>query len=166
MKPIRTALCLVLAGATATVAFAQSDAKKTFAQLKTLSGNWEGKANDGKDLKVTFRTTSGGSALMSEIVGDEDMITMFHMDNDRVLATHYCGAGNQPRMQASTSPDGKTITFTFVDATNLATPKAGHMNSLVITMPDADHHSEDWTFAADGKEMKEHFDLTRAHGSL
>jgi hypothetical protein len=166
MKSTRIALVVLLAAATVSTALAQSDARKTFDQLKTLSGNWEGKASNGKDLKVTFRPTSGGSALMSEILGDEDMITMFHMDNNRVLATHYCGAGNQPRMQASMSPDGKTITFTFVDATNLATPKSGHMNTLVITMPDADHHSEDWTFAADGKEMKEHFDLTRAHGAL
>ena len=165
MKTLRIALCVFLASATISVAFGQSDAKKTFDQLKTLSGNWEGKAN-GKDFKVTFRTTSGGSALLSEILGDENMITMFHMDNDRVLATHYCGAGNQPRMQATMSPDRKSVTFTFVDATNLATPKAGHMNALVITMPDGDHHSEDWTFVADGKEIKEHFDLTRAHGSL
>src|SRR6266481_5432699 len=103
----------------ATAAFAQSDAHKTFDHLKTLSGNWEGKASNGKDLKVTFRSTSGGSALMSEILGEENMVTMFTMDNDRLLATHYCAVGNQPRMQASASPDGKTITFNFVDATNL-----------------------------------------------
>jgi hypothetical protein len=95
-------------------------------------------------------------------MGDEDMISMFHIDNDRVLMTHYCAAGNQPRMQASMSPDGKTITFTFLDATNLAGPKAGHMEHLVITMPDVDHHSEDWTFVQDGKETREHFDLARA----
>lgn len=166
MKRLRIALCVLLALSTVAVAFAQSDAQKTFDQLKTLSGNWEGKASNGKDLKVSFRPTSGGSALMSEIMGDENMITMFHMDNDRVLATHYCGAGNQPRMRGNMSPDGKTIRFTFVDATNLASPKSGHMHTLVITMPDADHHSEDWTFVADGKELREHFDLTRAHGSL
>jgi hypothetical protein len=166
MKSRWIAFFVLLSAITSTTAFAQSDARKTFDQLKTLSGNWEGKASNGKDLKVVFRSTSGGSALMSEILGDEDMITMFHMDNDRVLATHYCGAGNQPRMQASTSPDGKTITFTFVDATNLTTPKTGHMHSLVITIPDAEHHSEDWTFTANGKEMKEHFDLTRVHGAL
>jgi hypothetical protein len=105
--------------------------------------------------------------VISEIIGPETMVTMFHEDNDRVLATHYCAAGNQPRMQASMSPDGKTITFTFVDATNLATPKSGHMTSLVITIPDSDHHIEDWTFTKeDGQLMKEHFDLARAHGAL
>lgn len=160
MKSLRLAASFLLLLACAS-AFAQSDAQKTFDQLKSLNGTWEGTLPNGNAAKVAFRTTSNGSALMSEIMGEEDMITMFHMDNDRVLMTHYCGAGNQPRMQGKISPDGKTITFTFVDATNLSSPNAGHMERLVITMPDAQHHSEDWTFVHDGKEMTEHFELTR-----
>ena len=98
---------------------------------------------------------------MSEIKGKENMITMFHLDGERLLMTHYCGAGNQPRMVASASPDGKTFTFSFLDATNLATPDAPHMNHLVISMPDANHHTEEWVFSDHGKEMKEVFDLRR-----
>jgi hypothetical protein len=165
MKSLRFAISVLFLLA-ATGSFAQSDAKSTFEHLKSLNGTWEGKTSNGNSVKVSFRPTSGGSALMSEIMGEEDMITMFHMDSDRVLMTHYCGAGNQPRMQASMSPDGKTITFRFVDATNLASPKAGHMDHLVITMPDADHHTEDWTFVQDGKEMKEHFELARLKASM
>jgi hypothetical protein len=165
MKSLRMATSLLFLLA-ATTSFAQSDAKNTFDHLKSLTGAWEGKASNGNTVKVAFRPTSGGSALLSEIMGEEDMISMIHMDNDRVLMTHYCGAGNQPRMQAKMSPDGKTITFTFVDATNLAGPKAGHMDHLVITIPDADHHTEDWTFVQDGKEMKEHFELARAKASM
>jgi hypothetical protein len=160
MKCLRIATSLLFLLATAT-AFAQSDAKSTFEHLKTLKGTWEGKAPDGKTVQVVFRPTSGGSALLSEIMGEENMITMFHMDNDRVLMTHYCGAGNQPRMQASASPDGKTVTFSFIDATNLSSPKVGHMQRLVLTMPDTDHHVEEWTFVQDGKETKEHFELAR-----
>ena len=166
MKSLRipAAATLLLASV---AALAQSDAKSTFERLQTLNGAWEGKSAQGDPLRVTFRSTSGNSAILSELTGKgEDMITMFHMDNGRVLMTHYCGAGNQPRMQASMAPDGKTITFTFVDATNLSTPKAGHMDHLVLTIPDADHHTEEWTFVMDGKEMKEHFELTRAKASM
>ena len=86
---------------------------------------------------------------------------MFNLDGpDKLLMTHYCGAGNQPRMQASVSPDGKTITFNFIDATNLA-PDAGHMQRMVLTMLDDNHHTEDWTFIDHGKEMKEFLDLRR-----
>lgn len=164
MKTLRSAVPLIFVLSTVT-AFAQSDAQKTFDRMKSLNGTWEATVNNSS-VKVVFRTTSGGSAVLSEIMGQENMITMFHMDNDRLLATHYCAAGNQPRMQASMSPDGKTITFTFVDGTNISSPKAGHMDRLVITMLDADHHSEDWTFAQDGKEMKEHFELSRAKASM
>src|SRR5215469_11224555 len=142
MKSLRLAASLAFL-LTTVAAFAQSDAQKTFDRLKTLNGTWEAKVNNNP-VKVVFRTTSGGSAVLSEITGEENMVTMFHVDQDRVLATHYCAAGNQPRMQASMSPDGKTITFSFVDATNMATPKAGHMDHLVITIPDAGHHAEEW----------------------
>ena len=160
-KSTRIAVVLVIALA-ATAALAQSDAQKSFAQLKSLAGSWEGTDPSGKALHVSWRETAGDSAIMSEILGTgpENMISMFHMDGSRLLMTHYCGAGNQPRMQASVSPDGKTITFTFVDGTNIA-PGAGHMQKMVLTMLDDNHHTEDWTFLDHGKEMKELFDLRR-----
>src|SRR5271165_2372148 len=109
MKSIRIALSFLLL-ATATAALAQTSAQKSFDQLKSLSGSWEGKNTQGMPIQVSFRETSGGSALMSEIHGHgpEDMISMIHLDGpNRLILTHYCGAGNQPRMVASTSADGK-----------------------------------------------------------
>jgi hypothetical protein len=148
----------------ATAALAQSNAQKSFDQLKSLAGTWEGKNSLGEPLQVSFKVTSGGSAVMSEIAGhgSDNMITMFHLDGpDKLVLTHYCGAGNQPRMQASASPDGKTIVFNFLDATNLASADAGHMHRVAITVLDANHHTEEWSFADHGKEMKEMFDLRR-----
>ncbi|MFZ0317503.1 MAG: hypothetical protein WAL56_00120 [Candidatus Sulfotelmatobacter sp.] len=164
MKSLRIALSLFLLLA-ATAAFTQTAAQKSFDQMKTLTGSWEGKNAQGKPVRVSFRDTAGGSALMSEIIGEghEDMISMIHMDGaNRLMMTHYCGAGNQPRMAATASPDGKSITFDFFDGTNLATPEAGHMQHVVFTIIDPNHHTEDWTFAAgQGKEMKQFFDLKR-----
>lgn len=146
-----------------TAALAQTDAQKAFDTIKAMPGSWEGKSQDGHPVSVTFKVTSGGSAVMSEINGHgpEDMISMIHLDGpNRLIMTHYCGAGNQPRMQASVSPDGKVITFNFFDGTNIA-PDAGHMQRMVLTIVDENHHIEDWTFADHGKEMKEVFDLRR-----
>ena len=156
------AICLLLTLST-TAVVVQTDAQKSFDQLKSLSGSWEGKSSKGEPVRVSYRMTAGGSALMSEINGHgEDMISMIHFDGpNRLLLTHYCTAGNQPRMQASGSTDGKTITFTFFDATNLGNPQAGHMDHVVIAMLDANHHTEEWTFSGGGKQMKEVFDLTR-----
>lgn len=166
-KSIRTLLPLILL-LTALTAAAQSDvqtdSQKAFAAIKTMPGMWEGKMPDGHPVQVSFKVTAGGSAVMSEILGHgpEDMISMIHLDGpNRLLITHYCGAGNQPRMQASVSPDGKTIAFNFLDATNLATPEAGHMQKMVLTLLDENHHTEEWTYTDHGKEMKELFDLRR-----
>jgi hypothetical protein len=164
MKTLRFRLPLLVLLA-ATAASSQTATEKSFAQLKTLTGSWEGKNSQGKPLEVVFRDTAGGSALMSEIIGEghENMISMIHLDGpNRLVMTHYCGAGNQPRMAATVSPDGKTYTFVFFDGTNLASPDAGHMQRVVFTIIAANHHTEDWTFnAGPGKEMKEFFDLQR-----
>jgi hypothetical protein len=142
MKPVRIAVTLLFVFVTS-AAFAASSAQKSFEELKALDGTWEGKTPDGQTAQVIYRVTANGSALMSEIKGKEDMISMLNLDHDRVLLTHYGAAGNQPRMVASSSPDGKTFTFDFLDATNLATPDAGHMTRVVLSMQDANHHTED-----------------------
>jgi hypothetical protein len=152
-------LTIVAAGA----AYGSSaSAQDSFNTLKTLTGSWEGKSSQGQPLTVTYKVTGGGSALMSEIEGKEDMISMFHIDHDRLLLTHYCSAGNQPRMQAAPSQDGKTFTFNFVDGTNIGVSKVGHMQRVTFTIVDPDHHTEEWVFVQDGKELKRVFDLQRS----
>ena len=98
---------------------------------------------------------------MSEIHGEgpEHMISMFHMDGDRLLLTHYCGVGNQPRMKVIAA-DAKSVTFEFFDGTNIA-PGDGHMQRVTFTQPDADHHTEEWVFVDHGQEHKERFTLEK-----
>ncbi len=146
----------------ATAVAEPSDANAAFQEIKSLQGTWSGKAM-GRDLKVSFRVTSGGSAVMSEIQSEADMVTMFHLDGDRVMMTHYCDSGNQPRMVGAASPDGKTITFNFIDGTNILSAQMGHMQRLTLTILDPNHHTEKWEFLdKDGKtEQHEVFDLHR-----
>ena len=156
-----TLILMTLLALATSSAFAQTDAQKAFATIKALPGSWVGDTSMGP-VQVNFKITAGGSAVMSEILGKEDMVSMFNLDGPgRLLMTHYCAAGNEPRMEASLSPDGKVITFTYVDATNLATPDAGHMQKMVLTVIDDNHHTEEWTFADHGKEHKAVFDLHR-----
>jgi hypothetical protein len=162
-SPIAISACVILA---ALAAAAQSGGQQSFALMKTLTGNWEGKGSKGGQVRASYRMTAGGSAIMAEMLSDmkghtEDMISMIHMDGDRVLLTHYCAAGNQPRMQASLSPDRKTITFKFLDATNLANLEQGHMDHVVFNFIDANHHTEEWHFRVGGKEMVERFALEK-----
>jgi len=163
LSRIAIAILVVLSALSAA---AQSAPQKTFDQMKSLTGMWEGKTKQGDPVQVSYRMTAGDSALMSEIQSakhgqNEDMISMIHLDGGRVLLTHYCAAGNQPRMVASASPDGKTITFDFLDVTNLSNPDAVYMNRVVFNFIDANHHTEEWHAVVNGKDMVEVFDLQR-----
>jgi hypothetical protein len=155
----------MFAATAATAAYAESNAQAAFEKLKSLQGSWSGKGMEGHSLQVTFRVVSGGSAVMSEIQGEHesDMITVFHLDGDRLLMTHYCGVGNQPRMVGAMSADGKTISFRFLDATNVLSTQPGHMEEMTLNMPDSNHHTEAWDFQQQDGKTEHHalFDLQR-----
>jgi hypothetical protein len=152
-------MCLMLLLSTA-AAVAQSDGQKSFEKLKALAGTWEGKMSDGQSVTMTYSVISGGTAVMAD-ASHESMVTMYILDGDRLLMTHFCATGNQPRMASTLSPDGKIMEFNFVDATNLASPQTGHMHHAVLTFVDANHYTEDWTWTKDGQSKVEHFDLHR-----
>jgi hypothetical protein len=151
--------------------FAQPDAQKSFDKIKTLSGSWEGTLTtmpveptaNGKHAQLSLRVTSMGNAVVHEmrIEGrQDDPITMLYLDSGRLYLTHYCDAGNRPRMVARRAGDGKTVEFDFVDvAGNM---QYGHMDHAVITVVDENHHIEDWTYLGpDNKPTRAHFDFHR-----
>ena len=154
------ALCLVVAQG----GLAQSKAQASFDKLKTLAGNWEGTAG-GLVSKVSYRVISNGSVLEETMQnGAEDpMVTIYHLDGDRLMVTHYCGAGNQPRMVAAPDPKHPNVfAFKFLDATNLSSTQEGHMRDLVLTIVDKDHITQQWTWHTQNKEEKmELFKLAR-----
>ena len=151
MKILRAvAVGLLLVAGTA--AGSQSDAQKALEKLKSLVGTWQGKTVKGDSVEDIFRLTAGGTAVMGEDkMGSEEMLSLFYVDGDRLLMTHFCPSGNQPRMQATISPDLKTITFDFLDATNLPSLQAGHMHRAIYIFSDSDHYSQEWTWMQDGK---------------
>ncbi|HLW83623.1 MAG TPA: hypothetical protein VKR60_00330 [Candidatus Sulfotelmatobacter sp.] len=170
MKSLRCVLSVVLISLS-TVAFAQSDAQKSFDKLKTLAGSWEGRVTtfppqaemEDKAMQVSLRVTSMGNAMVHEMTGagrPDHPVTMFYLDGDRLLLTHYCDAGNRPRMAGSTSADGKTVEFEFLDVAGSL--DYGHMHHAVFTAIDANHHVEEWTYMMPGdKPVRARLDLQR-----
>ena len=163
MKIRRFMFPAVLLVLSATAVFAQSDAQKSFDALKSLAGTWQA-TFEGKPMHTTLRVTSMGNAILHEMKGEgpDNPITMFYLDGDRLLLTHYCDAGNRPRMAGKLSPDGKTLEFDFVDVGNYSASQGGHMQHAVFTMIDGNHHTEEWTFMLEGKPpMVARLDLQR-----
>jgi hypothetical protein len=143
---------------------AQSRATDGFEKLKSLAGDWQGRDPDGNELRVNYQVISGGSALVETLqnANEPSMVTLYHLDGDKLMVTHYCSIGNQPRMVAET-PAGeiKNLNFKFFDVTNLLNPSAGHMRSLAVTFQDQDHIKQVWTWRADGKDQTTTFNLER-----
>ena len=129
----------------------QSDAQKAFETLKTLAGSWEGSIM-GMPVQITIRVTSSGNAILHEGTSSgmkDNPITMLYVESDRLLLTHYCDSGNRPRMQGKLSPDGKTVTFDFLDVSGNA--QRFLMHDAAFTLIDANHHIEEWTYIMSGK---------------
>ena len=143
---------------------AKTEPNAGFEKMKPLVGNWQGKANDGKPVKISYALVSGGSALVETIQAELEpgMVTVYHPDGGRLMMTHYCSLHNQPRMRADTAPteNGKLV-FNFVDATNMPSPDAMHMHKLVVTFVDKDHFAQEWTWKGGEKEGTEVFRMER-----
>jgi hypothetical protein len=163
---MRKLTLLIILVATAAVAFAQdtppksvsaqSDAKKAFEKMKTLAGSWQGTVMN-IPINFTIRAVSSGTAILHEGNTEKGVpnheITMFYVEADRLLATHYCDAGNRAHWEGKMSPDGKTIEFSFLDVAG--STRGGYLKDMVITMIDADHHIVGFTFVMpDGKPIQ------------
>ena len=185
MKSLSFVLSLVLLSLS-TVALAQSDAQKSsvapvpseaqksFTTMKSLAGEWEGPVTvpdapemSGAKMHLSLRVTSRGNALVHEFqeagtpldaTKYDHPVTMFYVDQDQFTLVHYCDAGNRPRMTGKMAPDGKTLEFELKDISG--SPEY-HMHHSVITLIDANHHTEDWTFMMKDKPIHAHFDLKR-----
>lgn len=101
-----------------------------FKGLAANGGNWKGQipdhANPGKmsDVKMNYKVIANGTAVCETLFAGSphEMITVYHLDNGTLTATHYCAMGNQPRMSAKVcacDTANKTCNFTFRDATNM-----------------------------------------------
>src|SRR5215212_8987352 len=127
---------------------AQSDAQKAFEKIKTLAGSWQGTVM-GMSVNMEIRAASSGTAILHEATAvggrpPNHEITMFYVDGDRLLATHYCDGGNRARFEGKLSPDGRTLEFSFLDVAG--STKGGLVKGMVFTMVDANHHTIELTF--------------------
>ena len=139
------------------------DGPAAFAKMKTLVGEWQSSGPDHS--KLTYELTGAGTTLLERETAESmpGMMTMFHLNSGKLMLTHYCMAGNQPRMQAH-SYDAATgeIRFQFLDASNLKTPNDGHMHNASFQIVDHDHLRSVWEFYENGhKTRAETFEFTR-----
>jgi hypothetical protein len=129
-----------------------------FHRFKMLEGIWHGKSTKGWENTESYRVIAKGSAVLSvsEFTDspDEAMASVITMDQNNLLLTHYCEAGNQPVLRATrVEENGRKVTFEFSGGTNIPTRDVGHMDRVVVYFEDEDHFSSQWSWYANGKQI-------------
>jgi hypothetical protein len=164
---LSVALIVACAAAPRASAAPPVDPKAAFERLKSLAGEWEGKAGHGQadqGAAVVYRVASGGSVVEETLFGGtpHEMISMYHLADGQLLMTHYCAMANQPRMKldvAASTPD--RLVFAFDGGTNFDPAKDGHVHSGVVEWKGAALQNS-WAVWKDGKEIAQNlFVLTR-----
>jgi hypothetical protein len=143
-----------------------ASANDAFRKLQSLTGDWEGKDEQGKQVKSSFVSIAAETAVMETLSLPEmhDMVTLYSMDGNSIVLTHYCPTNNQPRMRSMpAAPPIRELVFSFQGAGNLPDIAVGHEHKLVILFEDTDHITERWTWRRAGKDTDMIFHLVRTH---
>jgi hypothetical protein len=149
--------------ASATFAADKTKSEERFYHLVSLKGEWKGEVK-GIDTTLIYTVTANGSALMEERRPGKgpEMITMFTVDGDHLIATHYCSAKNQPEMATSTITDAqRRLAFSLVRVTGLKSADDWHNTGLTVIQQDNDHLTQEWSYHFKGKTGKNFFHFTR-----
>jgi hypothetical protein len=132
------------------------EAKTAFDRLKKLEGEWKTTGTDAhKHIeKVLYKVTAAGTTLMETMHcgAKYEMVTMYHLDGKNLLLTHYCAAGNQPRLKLDlkgSKPD--VYSFVFDGGTNLDPAKDMHIHAMRIKFLEDGKIESEWEGYMDGK---------------
>jgi hypothetical protein len=128
------------------------NARTVFAKLQTLVGEWEGKTEAGRVLKVSYRLTANNSVLVETwtLGPKRESLTLYHLDNENLIATHYCALGNQPRLQLKEGGSASVFTFEFVSATNLPKPELAHQHRFEMELLQPNSFARSETYMENG----------------
>jgi len=123
-----------------------------FDAVKSLEGRWEGTGEDGMQLVHEFQVTSNGSVVRELMFPGtpHEMTNMYALDGNSLAMTHYCAAGNQPRMRAS-AKEGNRIAFHAAGVEDLKSKDDLYMGAMTLVFVDADHIEQHWTAWRGGK---------------
>jgi hypothetical protein len=141
----------------------KSKTDAAFERLASLQGEWTGEAF-GVPTTLIYTLTANGSTLMEQCRPEKgpEMITMFTVDGDHLIATHYCSAKNQPQMATPVIADvQQPLAFSLVRITGLKSPDDFHNTGLRVLQEGNDHLTQEWLYESKGKSGKNVFHFTR-----
>jgi len=154
-------LAACLAGGAPATAGEQPPSAAAFAQIAAMTGEWQ--VREAASFRIVFDATAGGSVIVERwMLGERThSLTLYHLDGDRLLATHYCPQGNQPRLSATDFANGE-LRFAFLDVTDLD-PDESHQHDLAFAWrPDGSVSRSEIYHGPDGARDESTFTLVPA----
>ena len=151
-------LCFTLAPGISGAGAEAITGKQGLEIMKKMAGSWTGTMmkKDGPAASATYEVTSGGTAVLEKLDpgGPYEMTTVYYLDGEDLLATHYCSAGNQPMMKLNTkTSDAKKLVFDFVRVTGLKKPDDGYIHNVTHSLVDVNKLESVWrSFPASSEE--------------
>jgi hypothetical protein len=167
MNKIIKCICLFTAAAIPISLLAQqrgNHATETFQKLQSLTGDWQGKDDQGNEVKSNFKVMISNTVVMETLdaSGMEEMLTLYSIDGNGIALLHYCPTNNQPHMRTiPASGNVKELVFSFLSAGNLSSIAVGHEHKMVMEFEDKDHITERWTWQKNGKDTEMVYHLAR-----
>ena len=149
---------LAITGCASTAGMEQSmgeDDALVFERFKKLAGTFLEVDAAGEPARIEYRLISRGEALTETWVmppgeygsNGKEELTVFHMDNGVLIATHYCATGVHPTMMLD--PGGPQGVYNFIPRTisNLSSSDEIHNSAFSYTFVDENtvRRSEQWS---------------------
>lgn len=142
------------------------DAASAMAFLATTSGDWVsgsaqhehgGAAPAGNRGVVSVKTKAAGSAVVHTYAQGTpgEMETIFHMDGDQLLLTHYCALQNAPVLKFVKTNKPGELKFEFLGGTNFDPAIDAHLHESTFVIKDKDTIEQSSTVFAGGKANPE-----------
>ena len=154
LKSLCCALLLVCS------AGALADSAAIMDHLKSLEGDWMLVDENGEvttQVASRFEISAAGSVVRELMFpGDShEMMNVFHADGERVLMTHYCAAGSQPRLEVVPTDDGEGLLLKFESITNLPSPESHFMHHAEYAWAGDSRLTTTWYGSEKGKILEE-----------
>lgn len=121
-----TLVLTLILSATLPKASAATDAKTAFERIKSMAGDWVGPKMMGTTMKANYRVIASGSAVLATFFPNtkNEMISVYYIADGKLVMTHYCMLGNQPRMKLNTKKSSDdTLVFEFAGGDNIKSTK-------------------------------------------
>lgn len=128
-------------------------ALEAYGQLKRLVGTWKS-TNPENPTSIEVKLIANESAIVETwtMSATRQSMTVFSLDGDRLLATHYCPQGNAPRLAFTNSDESGALHFKFLDGTNLQDPEGSHEHALMIRAEPNGTVTRTETYIANGSD--------------